>query len=121
MLDATKSGCINHHGVEAVARCKQCGKPVCGACLVVGSTGHFCGADCKEKHEKFIARAQEISQTKKRTGTLVKIRRALIKTTMFLVAVAALGFAAAYFEIPVAGQAATKVYEFIAGYLPFLQ
>ncbi len=113
MVAPTASGCINHPGVEAVARCKQCGKPVCGACVVTGPTGRFCGDPCKEKHEKFIERAQDMQRNSKSTGGLQKLKTLLVKLVMFIVAIGALGFAAVYFDIPVVGDLVRKVLPFL--------
>ena len=52
--------CINHPSVQAVARCKQCGKAVCSSCVHRGPTGNFCCEECKEKHQAFIKRAQDM-------------------------------------------------------------
>lgn len=77
------SGCINHPAVEAVARCKQCGKPVCGACVVIGPTGRFCSEDCRERHAEFIKRAQ-VFDSKRGPGTnLVSLlTRTLVKVIL---------------------------------------
>ncbi|MDQ1256290.1 MAG: hypothetical protein QG656_886 [Candidatus Hydrogenedentes bacterium] len=99
------SGCINHPGVEAAARCRQCGKPVCGACVVSGPTGKFCCEECKGKHENFVQRAEQLDVKKRRgTGMLVGLRRLIVKG-IILVAVVLFGAGAATyfggFEIPV--------------------
>ena len=120
MVDVTASGCINHPGVEATARCKQCGKPVCGACTVHGPTGKFCSEVCKEKHEGFMQRAQQMQQGSRRTGDIAKLKRLLIKLVIWIVALVAVGFGAIYFQIPVLSNIAWKVYQFIAAYLPFI-
>jgi hypothetical protein len=121
MVGPTASGCINHPGVEAVARCKQCGKPVCGACVVTGPTGRFCSEACKEKHEKFVSRAQALQRTSRSAGTLTKLRRLLIKLVILLAAIVALGFVVVYFEIPVAADIVRKVLRILSPYLPFLR
>jgi hypothetical protein len=121
MISPTASGCINHPGVEAVARCKQCGRPVCGACLVTGPTGRFCSDTCKDKHEKFVSRARALQRTSRSAGTLTKVRRSLIKLVIFLVAIMALGFVAVYFEIPVAADIVRKILRVLSPYLPFLK
>jgi len=118
MLDATASGCINHPGVEAAYRCKQCGKPVCNTCVVKGPTGNFCGEPCKERHQGFIQRAQDMQQNSRRTGQVGKVRRFLIRAVIFLVAVCGLGFVALYFDIPVVAGLVRKALGFAAPYLP---
>ena len=102
------SGCINHPGVEAVARCKQCGKPVCGACVVMGTTGKFCSEVCREKHAEFVKRAQQFEAKR---GPATNLFSLLTRTVVKLVILAAvLLFAAGLityftdFEIPVIGK-----------------
>lgn len=86
-MPATKrSECINHPGVEATVRCKQCGKPACDACAVSGATGRFCSQDCKEKHEAFIRRAQQL-ETQKRRGSLSGGIRKLLSWIFIVAAV----------------------------------
>lgn len=118
MVDATASGCINHPGVEAAFRCKQCGKPVCNTCVVKGPTGHFCGAPCKERHEGFVQRAQSMQQDGRRTGQIGKLRRFLIRAVIFIVALGGLGFVALYFDIPVVAAIIRKLLGMAAPYLP---
>ena len=108
MLEGTKSGCINHPGVEATLRCKQCGKPICDACVVVGATGCFCSPGCKEKHEAFTQRSQAL-ETKARPSLLPKLKR-LLTTLIVLVAVLfAAGLVATLVEIPVISPLAWKI------------
>lgn len=100
MLDGTQSGCINHPGVEALARCKQCGRPVCGSCVVSGPTGNFCSQPCKEKHQAFMGKAQQLDG-KARGGLFAKLR-AMCAWIIILAAVCfALGVVATAVEIPV--------------------
>ncbi len=120
MVSPTMSGCINHPGIEAVARCKQCGKPVCAGCVVKGPTGVFCGESCKERHEKFIGRAQDMQRMSRPTGMLQKLKSAVIKLAIFLVAVIFVGFIMVYFKVPVVGDLVTDAVDFLSRYLPFL-
>jgi cation transport ATPase len=121
MLNGSVSGCINHPGIEAVARCKQCGKPVCGACMVSGPTGRFCSDACKEKHERFIRRAQELEKTRPRTGNLAKkLRRLIVKLVILVAVLLVLGWVAVYFDIPVVGAVARRVLIPVSRFLPFL-
>lgn len=98
------SSCINHPGVEASGRCKQCGKPFCNACAVAGPTGRFCSDTCKEKHQAFIQRAQQLDrQSVVSGGFLLKLRRMAIKLVIW----AAVILVAVYFltkydiEVPI--------------------
>lgn len=118
ILAGTTSGCINHPTIEAVARCKQCGKPVCGACVVVAYNGHFCSDACQGKHAAFVERAQELSRTSRGAGFLSKVRFFLTKLVVFLLGFAALGFVCVYFQIPYAGAFFGKVYLYFLSLLP---
>lgn len=109
MVQATGSGCINHPAIEAIARCKQCMTPVCGECAVGGPAGNYCSAECKEKHETFLRRAHDNEQRRGRTRDKGKVFRLLTKIVIFVVAAGGLLFAAAYFDIPVAGDIARKI------------
>ena len=119
MVKPTSSGCINHPGVEAVARCKQCGKPVCSACLVTGPTGNFCSQACKEKHQEFIKRAQSLQRSSRGAGNMRKLGRFAIKLVIFLVVVGAICLAALRYPIPVLSDVVRAGLGFISGVLPF--
>jgi hypothetical protein len=109
MLDGTKSGCINHPGIEAVIRCKQCGKPVCGSCVVQGATGRFCSETCKEKHLAFAQHAQKL-EGKARGGTFRKVRKAAGGVIVVLAVLFALGvIATVAVDIPVITDIAWQV------------
>ena len=120
MIDASMSGCINHPGIEAVARCKQCGKPVCSSCVITGSTGRFCSESCQERHEKFIGRAQELQRHSRSTGFLQRLTRALIKTAIAIAALVLLGFVAVFFDVPVVAGIIRNGLDLLSRYLPFL-
>lgn len=64
MTKGIASVCVNHPAVEAIGRCRVCNKPFCGACRVQGPTGNFCSQACKEKHEAYVQRAQQLEQRK---------------------------------------------------------
>lgn len=68
-----ESGCINHPAIEAVGRCKQCGKPFCSACRIQGPTGNFCSDTCKSMHERFTERAQQLDKMSKSGGFLNRL------------------------------------------------
>ena len=114
MLGGVASGCINHSAVEAVARCKQCGKPVCGQCVVKGPTGSFCSEECQQKNELFTKKAQDLEKKGKLGPGAASgggsIIGKLVALVIFLV-IAAL--ASAYLNIPVIGP-------IVRQWLPFL-
>ncbi|MCC6489019.1 MAG: hypothetical protein IT364_16085 [Candidatus Hydrogenedentes bacterium] len=100
-LGGIGSTCINHRSIESVGRCKQCGKPFCGACKVTGPTGLFCSEECKVKHENFIDRAQKLDAKRGPLGLKAKLRK-LVSTIISLVVLAlVVGVIASLFEIPV--------------------
>jgi len=114
------SGCINHPGVESIARCKQCGKAVCKACLVTGPTGNFCGDVCRDKHQEFIRRAQELERKKPAGGGARKLAHLAIKLAIYAAVIIAIGVAGIMFDIPVLSDAVRAVVPKIAPYVPFL-
>ncbi|NIA14213.1 MAG: hypothetical protein GWP08_09030 [Nitrospiraceae bacterium] len=121
MVGNRVSGCINHPGVESVARCKQCGKAVCKACLVTGPTGNFCSDTCRDKHQEFIRRAQELERKKPAAGNgLRKLVRFAIKLAFFAAILIAVGVAGIMFDIPVLSDVVRVVIPKIAPYVPFL-
>ena len=114
MLDGTQSGCINHPAIEAVSRCKQCGKPVCGSCVVAGPTGQFCSESCLERNQAFIQRARQLEQNHRPPSDTGKWIRLLIKIIVFLAAIATLVLLAAFFNPPVVGGIARRLLLLVA-------
>lgn len=108
MVEASRSGCINHPGVEATVRCKQCGKPVCDACVEPGPTGRFCSPSCRQKHEVFMQRAQQLDG-RSGSGIFVKLRGLLGTVVIIVVVLAVIGVAATLFPIPVLSDFVLKV------------
>jgi len=99
-MKGTESGCINHPGIEATHRCKQCNKPVCDACVVPGPTGRFCSTACKEKHEAFTRQAQRM-EGRARSGLFVKLRKLAGALLLVLAVCLALGVIGTVFTVPV--------------------
>ncbi|MBX7258757.1 MAG: hypothetical protein K1Y02_20515 [Candidatus Hydrogenedentes bacterium] len=96
------SVCLNHPGVEAEGRCKQCGKPFCNACKVQGPTGQFCSQECKQKHETFTQRAGALdAQQKKSAGFVATLRKVFNLALALAVIAVVLGIVGSVFEIPV--------------------
>ncbi len=100
MIEGSKAGCINHPGVEATVRCKQCGTPVCDTCVVQGPTGRFCSAACKEKHQAFMARSQQL-EGKARSSFGARFRKVGGFILLVAVVLVAVAVAATIFEVPV--------------------
>ena len=108
MVDTNQTGCIHHPNMQAVNRCKQCTVPTCHKCTVVGPTGKFCSENCKNIHEAFIRRSQELN-TKAGSVFFVKIRK-LLTTLLFLVVVMfAAGVVGTVFYIPVLSELTARV------------
>jgi len=99
MALGTPSNCINHPAVEAVGRCKQCGKPFCSACAISGPTGKFCSESCKEKHQAFIQRAQQLERPNAGAGFLLKLRRLAVKLLIWAAVILVVVFLLAKFKI----------------------
>lgn len=100
MVDITRSACINHPSIEATVRCKQCGTPVCNACMVAGATGRFCSNACRDKHQAFVQRAQQLDG-KARTSFFAKLRRWAGWLIMAALVAVVLGVVGTLFEVPV--------------------
>jgi hypothetical protein len=113
MPQEISSGCINHPAIEAVARCKQCMKPVCKTCIVDGPMGKYCSASCKEKHEMYVKKAQDAELTRRKPSHSGKIKELIAKLIILLVVLAGLGAAAAYFDVPVVGDMVRQFFPFI--------
>jgi hypothetical protein len=73
MAGGLKSSCINHPTIEAIGRCKQCGKPYCSTCEVVGATGRFCSEECQKSHEVFVQRAAKLDNMRAGSGFFGKL------------------------------------------------
>lgn len=69
------SRCINHPERTAVARCKQCHKPLCPHCALKKPGGVFCSEECFQRMGSFQQRVEQLDARKKpglSIGTLVK-------------------------------------------------
>lgn len=100
-LSGVGSVCVNHPSVEAVGRCKQCSKPFCSACKIQGPTGFFCSAECKQKHEVFVKRAQELDVKKRGIGVGYFLGRITGLAVALLIIAVVLGVVGTVFELPV--------------------
>lgn len=100
MVDVTKSACINHQTIEAVARCKQCNVPICGMCVEKGPSGYFCSPSCRDQYAQFVQRANDMQKRGWATGFTTQLRRFAIKAAIYAALFAAFVFAVIKFEIP---------------------
>ncbi len=101
-MAGTLGGCVNHPGIEAVVRCRQCGKALCKTCVVPGQTGTFCSVPCRDKHQAFVNEARDTEVRKGGGGnTLLRLRKFLGGLIVFVAVVVALLVVASFVEIPV--------------------
>ncbi len=112
------SMCINHPNIDAAARCKQCGKPVCNNCKVTGPQGYYCSEECKERHQAFTERVEQMDKRELPKGIwIIKIRRILGRLVMLAIVAVFAAFAAHAmgFEIPIVGGLVEQALEFLPG------
>jgi hypothetical protein len=105
MAKGLASTCTLHPGFESVGRCKQCSKPYCSDCQVKGPTGMFCCEACKEMHEAFVNRAQQLDGMRKDSTTFSSIKILLRKILLVVIVlgVAAVGLTYLGIDLPVVG------------------
>ena len=75
------SDCFYHTGRPSVTRCKQCGRPLCGECKIIGDSGIFCSDKCRQSFDVFKKRADEIEE---RRGKSSK-SRGLLRFLVFII------------------------------------
>ncbi|RJP21932.1 MAG: hypothetical protein C4520_09035 [Candidatus Abyssobacteria bacterium SURF_5] len=66
------SRCINHPERTAVARCKQCHKPLCEKCVKKMPGGVYCGDECFQNMNAFQNRVKQLEHQKKKGLNLGK-------------------------------------------------
>ena len=81
------SKCINHDYRDAVGRCRQCHKPLCGECQLVTEEGVFCGEECYGKAKAFHARVAAMGPQEKPKRRLPAGLGCLLKLTVFVLIV----------------------------------
>jgi hypothetical protein len=59
------SRCLNHPDRTAVARCKQCHKPLCPRCVQKKAGGVYCSDECYEKMGSFQDRVEVLDEQRK--------------------------------------------------------
>ena len=85
--------CINHDYRDAVSRCRQCHKPLCGECQFVTEEGIFCGEACHDKARIFHERIGSLKTQEKPASRASRTVKVLIKLTVLgLVIILALRF-----------------------------
>ncbi len=79
--------CINHDYRDAVSRCRQCHKPLCGECQLVTEEGIFCSKECYGKAEVFHKRVAAMESRKKRRKRLPAFIGCFLKIAVFVLVV----------------------------------
>lgn len=114
MMGAKTIGCINHPGIEAVGRCRQCSKPVCKQCGVISTTGMYCSEVCRDKHEQFMKRAQALELDKRpKKNTLQTLRSVFGVLVILAVLLLAVGLVSTIFYIPNVSEFTVRVREML--------
>ena len=101
MSSGTLSSCLNHPSIEAVGRCKQCGRPFCGTCEILGPTGKFCYDACKQRHEVFVKRASKLDDMRRTSGIFAKLLARLKKLLVFSAAILIIAVVVHFFGVHV--------------------
>ncbi len=110
MTGAKTIGCINHPGVDAVGRCRQCSKPVCKQCGIVSTNDLYCSEACREKYEQYMHRAQSRESEKEyKPGFFPQLRQLLGIVITFAVILFVLGCVASLTYIPLLTDVTTRI------------
>jgi hypothetical protein len=80
--------CINHDYRDAVCRCRQCHKPLCGECQLITEEGIFCGEECYEKAKAFHTRVAKMEPQEKPKRRLPAGLGCFLKLVIFVLVVA---------------------------------
>ena len=72
------SRCLNHPERTAVARCKQCHKPLCQRCVKKMPGGVFCSDECYQKMGGFQERVEILDKSVKPGISIGKLVTRLI-------------------------------------------
>ena len=70
--------CLNHVDRTAVARCKQCHKPLCSKCVIKKPGGIYCSEECFEKMGSFQERVERLDEKPARGFSVGKLVTRLI-------------------------------------------
>lgn len=72
------SRCFTHTERTAVARCKQCHKPLCERCVKKMPGGIYCSDECYKKAASFQDRVERLDAQTKRGPNLGKLAVRLV-------------------------------------------
>lgn len=67
------SRCLNHPDRTAVARCKQCHKPLCERCVKKMPGGIYCSDECYQKMGAFQERVERLDEQRRRGPRVGKL------------------------------------------------
>lgn len=101
MSSGLLSSCLNHPSIESVGRCKQCGKPFCGTCEILGPTGKFCSDACKQRHEVFVKRASKLDDMRSTSSVFAKLMTRVKKFAIFAAAIIIIAVVVHFFDVEV--------------------
>ena len=76
--------CLNHPERTAVARCKQCHKPLCQKCVMKMPGGIFCSQECYDKMGQFQERVKKLDEAPKAGFSFGKLARWAIIAAIIL-------------------------------------
>lgn len=80
------SDCFFHTGRPSVARCRQCGRPLCQECRIVTSTGIYCSEKCEQTGAVFEERAQKLEEQRaRRKSSAPKVVRTIIIVAILVI------------------------------------
>ena len=82
--------CLNHPDRTAVARCKQCHKPICEKCIKKMPGGAYCSDECYQNMLAFQNRVKRLDEASKPRSALAGLIRRLVAFSVAVVIVAIL-------------------------------
>jgi hypothetical protein len=85
---ARENVCWKHTETKAVARCMQCSKPICKACIVESNGDQFCSTACVSRNAEFKERNPAGAPKKGGFGAVIMRLIALVVFIVALIVVA---------------------------------
>jgi hypothetical protein len=101
MPEPLRAGCVNHPGFEAIVRCKRCGTPVCGRCVVMGPTGRYCSVECRENEQALRQKAADLAPEPMPTRRSLRLKKAIKNLIGLIIILTGIAAAGILFPIPV--------------------
>jgi hypothetical protein len=82
--------CLNHTDRTAVARCKQCHKPICEKCVKKMPGGVYCSDECYQNMLAFQNRVKRLDEAAKPKSAFGRLMGKLFTAVAVLIVVAIL-------------------------------